>query len=147
MQRVALRRLAAASLVAAAAAAASSCRAHPDDASPPLPQRIDLIVRNDGFLDANIYATFSNGARGARLGMVPGHSAMRLSVRMSDLHPGNILVLRVHGIGATGDWLSQAVVVDPPDYAELTLIADANSKYEFSNLYPRLRGTAALPIH
>jgi hypothetical protein len=147
MQRVVFRRLAAASLVAAASAAASSCRTHVDDASAPLPQSIDLIVRNDGFLDANIYTTFLNGARGARLGTVTGHSAARLSVRMSDLNPGNILVLRVHGIGATGDWLSQAVVVDPPDYAELTLIADANSRYEFSNLYPRVRRTAALPIH
>ena len=88
MQGIVLRRLAAASLVAAVSAAASSCRAHPDDANAPLPQYVDLIVRNDGFLDADIYSTFSNGARGARLGTVTGHSAGRLSVRMSDLYPG-----------------------------------------------------------
>ena len=55
------------------------------------------------------------------------------------------MVLRVHGIGARGDWVSQAVIVDPSDYAELNLFPDASGDYRYSNLYPRIRRTAASP--
>jgi len=145
MQRVVIRRLACATLVAAGAAV-SSCQQYSADTAPPQPQRIDVVVRNDGFLDANVYAALPNGARGARLGMVTGNSSARLSMRVSDLLPGNVMVLRVHGIGARGDWLSQSVIVDPSDYAELMLFPDASGDYRsFSNLYPRIRRTAALP--
>jgi len=37
------------------------------------------------------------------------------------------------------------VTVDPSDYAELNLFSDANNDYRYSNLYPRIRRTAALP--
>jgi hypothetical protein len=138
------RRLACATFVAAGVAV-SSCQQYSANTTLPQPQRIEVIVRNDGFLDANVYAAQSNGARGARLGMVTGHSSARLSMRLSDLLPGNVMVLRVHGIGAQGDWLSQSVIVDPSEYAELTLFPDANNDYRYSNLYPRIRRTAALP--
>jgi hypothetical protein len=62
-----------------------------------------------------------------------------------DLQPGNVMVLRIHGIGARDDWLSQAVIVDPSDYEELYLMSDANNDYRYSNLYPRIRRTAAVP--
>ena len=68
-------------------------------------------------------------------------------MRVSDLLPGNVMVLRIHGIGARNDWLSQAVTVDPSDYAELNLFSDTNNDYRYSNLYPRIRRTAALPAH
>jgi hypothetical protein len=145
MPHVTIRHLAAGVLVAAAAAV-SSCYEYSEDTSAPAPQRIDLIVRNDGFLDANVYVALPNGARGGRLGTVTGFSTARLSLRPSDLRGGNVLMLRVHGIGSRGDWLSQAVVVDPSDYAELTLMSDATGDYRFSNLYPRVRRTASVPL-
>ena len=140
MQSSTLRRLAGATLLGIATATPACQQYTPGDASAPRPpQYIALLVRNDGFLDANVYAALSTGQRGARLGMVTGHSAARLNVRLSDLQPGNVLVLRVHPIGGTHDWLSQSVIVTPPDYAELNLIDDANGRYEFSNLYSRVR--------
>jgi len=144
MEFAVIRRIAGATLVAAGAAV-SSCQKYVADTSAPQPQRIEVIVRNGGFLDANVYAALSNGARGARLGTVTGNSTARLTMRLSDLLPGNVMVLRIHGIGARSDWLSQAVIVDPSDYAELNLFPDANNDYRYSNLYPRIRRTAALP--
>jgi hypothetical protein len=145
MQSATIRRLAAAAIVAAAIAV-SSCHQYSEDTIAPAPQRIDLVVRNDGFLDANVYVALPNGQRGARLGTVTGFSSARLSIRPSDLHGGNVLVLRVHGIGSRGDWLSQAVILQPPDYAELALMSDASGDYRFSNLYPRVRRTASVPL-
>jgi hypothetical protein len=145
MKCAVIRRLAGATLVAAGAAVSSCQQQYVADTPTPQPQRIEVIVRNDGFLDANVYAALPNGARGARLGMVTGNSTARLTMRLSDLLPGNVMVLRVHGIGARSDWLSQAVTVDPSDYAELNLFPDANNDYRYSNLYPRIRRTAALP--
>jgi len=145
MECAIVRRLAGATLVAAGAVVSSCQQQHFDDAAAPQPQRIAVIVRNSGFLDANVYAALPNGARGARLGTVTGFSTARLSMRVSDLLPGNVMVLRIHGIGARSDWLSQAVTVDPSDYAELNLFSDANNDYRYSNLYPRIRRTAALP--
>lgn len=144
MKCAVIRSIAGATLVAAGAVV-SSCQQYSADTPAPQPQRIEVIVRNDGFLDANVYAALPNGARGARLGMVTGNSTGRLSMRVSDLQPGNVMVLRIHGIGARNDWLSQAVIVDPSDYAELYLFPDANNDYRYSNLYPRIRRTAAVP--
>jgi len=144
MECAVIRRIGGVTLVTAGAAVAS-CQQYFADTAAPQPQRIEVIVRNDGFLDANVYAALPNGARGARLGTVTGNSTVRLTMRLSDLLPGNVMVLRVHGIGAHGDWLSQAVIVDPSDYAELNLFPDANHDYRYSNLYPRIRRTAALP--
>jgi hypothetical protein len=144
MECAVIRRIAGATLVAGGAAV-SSCQQHFADTAAPQPQHIEVIVRNDGFLDANVYAALPNGARGARLGTVTGNSTARLTMRLSDLLPGNVMVLRVHGIGARNDWLSQAVIVDPSDYAELNLFPDANNDYRYSNLYPRITRTAALP--
>jgi hypothetical protein len=144
MECAVIRRMAGATLVAGGAAV-SACQQQFADTAAPQPQRIEVIVRNDGFLDANVYAALPNGARGARLGTVTGNSTARLTMRLSDLLPGNVMVLRVHGIGARSDWLSQAVIVDPSDYAELNLFPDANNDYRYSNLYPRVRRTAALP--
>ena len=145
MEYAVIRRIAGATLVAAGAVV-SSCQQYAADTPAPQPQRIEVVVRNDGFLDANVYAALPNGARGARLGMVTGNSTARLTMRVSDLQPGNVMVLRIHGIGARNDWLSQAVIVDPSDYAELYLFPDANNDYRYSNLYPRIRRTAALPV-
>ena len=142
MECAIIRRIAAATLVAAGAVV-SSCQQYVADTATPQPQRIEVVVRNNGFLDANVYAALPNGARGARLGTVTGNSTGRLSMRVSDLQPGNVMVLRIHGIGARGDWLSQAVIVDESDYAELYLFPDANNDYRYSNLYPRIRRTAA----
>jgi hypothetical protein len=144
MEYPVIRRIAAGTLLAAGAAI-FSCQQYVADAAQPQPQHIEVIVRNSGFLDANIYAALPNGARGSRLGTVTGNSTARLTMRPSDLQPGNVMVLRVHGIGARGDWLSQAVIVDPSDYAELNLMNDANNDYRFSNLYPRIRRTAGFP--
>jgi len=146
MKCAVIRSIAGATLVAAGAVV-SSCQQYSAGTPAPQPQVIEVIVRNDGFLDANVYAALSNGARGARLGMVTGYSTARLTMRLSDLQPGNVMVLRIHGIGARNDWLSQAVIVDPSDYAELYLMSDTNNDYRFSNLYPRIRRTAALPTH
>jgi hypothetical protein len=144
MKYAVIRHIAGATLVAAGAAV-SACQQYVEDTAAPQPQRIEVIVRNDGFLDANVYAALPNGARGARLGTVTGSSTGRLTMRVSDLLPGNVMVLRIHGIGARGDWLSQAVIVDPSDYAELNLMTDASNDYRYSNLYPRIRRTAAAP--
>ena len=57
----------------------SSCQQYSADTPAPQPQVIEVIVRNDGFLDANVYAALPNGARGARLGMVTGYSTGRLA--------------------------------------------------------------------
>jgi hypothetical protein len=140
-----IRRFAGATLVAAGAVVSSCQQQHFDDGAAPQPQRIAVVVRNGGFLDANVYAALPNGARGARLGTVTGNSTARLSMRVSDLLPGNVMMLRIHGIGARNDWLSQAVIVDPSDFAELNLMTDANNEYRYSNLYPRITRTAALP--
>lgn len=137
MYRRHTRRLAAAALFAAVSAV--SCHQYSPDTMATQPQSIDLFVRNDGFLDANVYAALPNGARGARLGTVTGSSSARLSVRLSDFWPNNVLVLRVHGIGAPNDWLSQAIIVQPPDYAELRLLSAASGDYRLSNLYSRVR--------
>ena len=145
MECAIVRRLAGATLVAAGAVVSSCQQQHFDDAAAPQPQRIAVIVRNSGFLDANVYAALPNGARGARLGTVTGFSTARLSMRVGDLLPGNVMILRIHGIGARNDWVSQAVIVDPSDYAELDLMTDANNEYRYSNLYPRITRTAALP--
>ena len=147
MECAIVRRLAGATLVAAGAVVSSCQQQHFDDAAAPQPQRIAVIVRNSGFLDANVYAALPNGARGARLGTVTGFSTARLSMRVSDLLPGNVMILRIHGIGARNDWVSQAVIVDPSEYAELNLMTDANNEYRYSNLYPRITRTAALPSH
>ena len=76
-----IRRIAGATLVAAGAAV-SSCQQYVAAAATPQPQSIEVIVRNDGFLDANVYAALPNGARGARLGMVTGNSTARLTMRI-----------------------------------------------------------------
>ena len=144
MESAIIRRIAGATLVAAGAVV-SSCQQHVEDTAAPQPQHIEVVVRNGGFLDANVYAALPTGGRGARLGTVTGNSTARLSMRVSDLLPGNVMVLRIHGIGARSDWLSQAVTVDPSDYAELNLFSDANNDYRYSNLYARIRRTAALP--
>ena len=137
MHRRHTRRLTAAALFAAISAV--SCHQYSPDTMATQPQSVDLFVHNDGFLDANVYAALPNGARGARLGTVTGSSTARLSVRLSDLWPNNILVLRVHGIGARNDWLSQSITIQPPDYAELRLLSGASGDYRFSNLYSRVR--------
>lgn len=131
------RRLTAAALFAAISAV--SCHQYSPDTVATAPQSVDLYVRNDGFLDANVYAALPNGARGARLGTVTGSSTARLSVRVSDLWPNNVLVLRVHGIGARSDWLSQSIIIQPPDYAELRLLSGSSGDYQLSNLYSRVR--------
>lgn len=99
------------------------------------PPRIPLTVHNNGFFDVDVNAVQSGGGNGARLGTVTGNSTASLSVRQTDLQTGGILVLRLHAIGTSRNWVSPAVSVGPETHPRLDIYSDASGNLSRSVLY------------
>ena len=101
--------------------------------------QIPLAVRNNGFLDVNVFTVQSGGSNGARLGTVTGNSTATFHVRTTDLQAGDVLVVRVRAIGSNRSWLSPGVTVGPDVMAMLEVSSDASGNLTRSMLYTTMR--------
>ena len=105
VSRAMSRRLA---LVALLLVSACFLRAKPGESSEPLPDPIPILVRNENFLDMNVYA--SAGGMQRRLGMVPGNSSGSFTIPWN-FGTGQGIVITAVPIGGRGSASSGALNV------------------------------------
>jgi hypothetical protein len=101
----------------------------------PLPQPVVLVVRNQGFLDVNVYVMQSAGGSGIRLTTVTGNSSATVKIPPSDLQLGYVLVVRLHAIGSRYWWDSPSVTMDAETIAHLDITSDPDGNLSRSTLY------------
>lgn len=107
----------------------------------PEPVKIPLIVRNHGFLDADVFAMQTSSGPAIRLQTVIGGTTATIRVPHTALQPGGFLMLRVHAVGSTETWYSPTIAVDPDATAELDIYMDPNGNMRRSTLYGRNGGS------
>lgn len=105
--------------------------------SGPAPMKIPLIVRNHGFLDADVFALQTSSGPAIRLETVIGGTTATIQVPSTALQPGGFLALRVHAVGSSETWVSQTISVDEYTTAELDIYMDPNGNMRRSTLYAR----------
>lgn len=105
--------------------------------SGPAPMKIPLIVRNHGFLDADVFALQTSSGPAIRLETVIGGTTANIQVPSTALQPGGFLALRVHAVGSSETWVSQTISVDEYTTAELDIYMDPNGNMRRSTLYAR----------
>lgn len=103
----------------------------------PAPVKIPLIVRNHGFLDADVFALQTSSGPAIRLQTVIGGTTATIQVPSTALQPGGYLTVRVHAVGSSETWISQTVSVDAYTTAELDIYMDPNGNMRRSTLYSR----------
>lgn len=103
----------------------------------PAPVKIPLIVRNHGFLDADVFALQTSSGPAIRLQTVIGGTTATIQVPSTALQPGGYLTVRVHAVGSSETWISQTVSVDAYTTAELDIYMDPNGNMRRSTLYAR----------
>jgi hypothetical protein len=113
-------------LVTAAAFLAAACTHAPTrPTNRPQPETYHLLVRNNGWLDQDVYAYYL-GHR-YRLGMVSGYSSAVLKISRRDIQPSGQLQILVHPIGGGVDYLSPTVTLMEDQHPELSIDPGINS--------------------
>jgi hypothetical protein len=97
-----------------------------------------LLANNRGFYDVNVYAVRSGQTAGRRLGTVTGNSSATLKVPMSELQPGNMLVVQVRSVGGRYTWYSPAVQMGSGIVARLDVVQTANGSLSQSQMYSQV---------
>lgn len=97
-----------------------------------------LFANNRGFYDVNVYAVRSGQTAGRRLGTVTGNSSATLKVPMSELQPGNMLVVQVRSVGGRYTWYSPAVQMGSGIVARLDVVQTANGSLGQSQMYSQV---------
>ena len=108
------------------------CYANPRVA--PAPVASALIVRNPSAFDVNVYAALEGGRR-EWLITVPSKTMRALGVAPAVLQRGSNLVLIAQPVGATREWTSNKVTVDPNTFGILDLAATSTGDCSQSLLY------------
>jgi hypothetical protein len=88
--------------------------------APPEAEVTTIRVRNQSFLDHNIYVIYGGGAR-ARLGNVNGNSTAVLRIPPSFIQPGGLLRFLADPIGSNLTPVSDQIIVSPGDEVQLTI--------------------------
>ncbi len=97
-----------------------------------------LFANNRGFYDVNVYAVRSGQTAGRRLGTVTGNASATLKVPMSELQPGNMLVVLVRSVGGRYTWYSPAVQMGSGIVARLDVVQTANGSLGQSQMYSQV---------
>lgn len=97
-----------------------------------------LIANNRGFYDVNVYAVRSAQALGRRLGTVTGNSTTTIKVPVTELQPGNMLVVQVRSVGGRYTWYSPAVQMGVGVVARLDVVQTANGALGQSQMYSQV---------
>jgi len=97
-----------------------------------------LLANNRGFYDVNVYSVRSGQTAGRRLGTVTGNSTTTLKVPMSELQPGNMLVVQVRSVGGRYTWYSPAVQMGSGIVARLDVVQTANGSLGQSQMYSQV---------
>jgi hypothetical protein len=97
-----------------------------------------LLANNRGFYDVNVYAVRSGQTAGRRLGTVTGNSTTTLKVPVSELQPGNMLVVQVRSVGGRYTWYSPAVQMGSGIVARLDVVQTANGSLGQSQMYSQV---------
>ena len=105
--------------------------------SGPAPMKVPLIVRNHGFLDADVFALQTSSGPAIRLETVIGGTTATIQVPSTALQPGGFLAVRVHAVGSSETWVSQTISIDEYTTAELDIYMDPNGNMRRSTLYAR----------
>lgn len=135
-----LRRFVTASALLVALVATEGCNRKGSQA--PRGGAVALYVRNNAFLDVNVYSLPTIGIDSRiRLGTVTGHSTAQFTVPSTALRPGGVLVVYLHAIGSNTYWVSPSVLVDPTQAGCLDIYANPDGSLSRSSLY-----TAAAPV-
>lgn len=131
-----------AGLAGALVAAGTGCHRTPPDLAP-LQGPVALLVRNNAFLDVAVYALPSTDVDSrVRVATVTGNSESQVSVPLTSLRPGGVLVLYLHAIGSRFSWTSPAVLVDPESVMRLDIYANPDGSLSRSTLYSAPRPVA-----
>jgi hypothetical protein len=97
-----------------------------------------LLANNRGFYDVNVYAVRSGQTAGRRLGTVTGNASATIKVPMSELQPGNMLVVLVRSVGGRYTWYSPAVQMGSGIVARLDVVQTANGSLGQSQMYSQV---------
>ncbi len=98
---------------------------------------VSLVVTNNGFYDVNVYTVPDGAANSVRLATVYGMSSQTLAVRERHLQTGQRLVLQLHAIGTSADWLSPSLMVDERSVALLDIYTAPSGDMRMSAFYLR----------
>ncbi len=137
-----IKRAVLAGIFGALVAAGTGCHRAPP-ASAPLQGPVALFVRNSAFFDVVVYALPSAGVDSrVRVATVTGNSESQVSVPLTYLRPGGVMVLYLHAIGSRYSWTSPAVMVDPESVMRLDVYANPDGSLSRSTLYSAPRPVA-----
>ncbi len=101
-------------------------------------QSVILIANNRGFYDVNVYAVRSGQTVGRRLGTVTGNASSTIKVPVTELQPGNMMVVLVRSVGGRYTWYSPAVQMGVGVVARLDIIQTANGSLQQSQMYSQV---------
>jgi hypothetical protein len=101
-------------------------------------ESVILIANNRGFYDVNIYAVRSGRTVGRRLGTVTGNATSTIRVPVTELQPGNMLVVQVRSVGGRYTWFSPSVQMGVGTVARLDVIQTANGQLGQSQMYSQV---------
>ncbi len=96
---------------------------------------VTLVVENRGYADVNVYIVRSEGARGARVGMVTGGATVTFKVRETDLQAGGLMQLQARAIGGLSTWTSPTLSVNNGGVVKLDLLAVGTTDLSRSQIY------------
>lgn len=119
-------------LLAAGLAIVSACAV---GKTAPEPVASQLVVRNRGSFDVNVYALSSPLAAPIRLGTVVGASTATFALHARDLSASGVLVVRIHAIGSSQSWTSPGVSVGAGLMAILDVTSDPFGDCSSSSLH------------
>jgi nitrous oxide reductase accessory protein NosL len=103
----------------------------------PKPLPVQLEIRNHAFADMDVYVVPSPGSSSSiRLATVSGFAKASLTIRTSQLQPGNVLQIELHAIGSRSVWYSPQLAVSPGEHVMLEINADASGYLGRTLLYP-----------
>lgn len=101
-------------------------------------ESVILIANNRGFYDVNIYAVRSGRTVGRRLGTVTGNSTSTIRVPVTELQPGNMMVVQVRSVGGRYTWFSPSVQMGVGTVARLDVIQTSNGQLGQSQMYSQV---------
>jgi hypothetical protein len=103
----------------------------------PKPLPVILEVRNHAFADMDVYVVPSPGTSSSiRMATVSGFAKATLTVRTSQLQPGDVLQIELHAIGSRSVWYSPPLAVSPGEHVMLEINPDASGYLGRTLLYP-----------
>lgn len=104
-----------------------------------------LVVTNRTQFEVVVYALQSSGSTGMRLGNVSSFGTATISIPRPALQGSGDMVVRVHAIGRSRDWVSPRINLADGEVAKLEVQADANGNMRTSAFYSAPPGTESIP--